>query len=77
MNAPRIKNEISIGTIATLIGLVATVLGFGVAIGGAQQDIAQLKTTQTQSMSDSRALIKLQSDMDYLKSAIDDLRSRP
>lgn len=77
MSPPQIKNEISIGTIVTLVGLVGTVLGFGVAIGGAQGDIAQLKTTQIQSMSDSRALIKLQSDMDYLKSAIDELRSRP
>lgn len=77
MNAPRIKNEISIGTIATLIGLVVTVLGFGIAIGNAQTDITQLKLTQNQSMQDSRALIKLQSDMDYLKSAVDDLRARP
>lgn len=77
MSPPQIKNEISVGTIVTLVGLVGTVLGFGIAIGSAQGDIAQLKTTQMQSMSDSRALIKLQSDMDYLKSAIDDLRARP
>lgn len=77
MSPPQIKNEISVGTIATLIGLVATVLGFGVAIGTAQQDISQLKLTQTQSIQDSRALIKIQADMDYLKSAIDDLRARP
>lgn len=76
MNAPRIKNEITIGSIASLVGLIITIIGFGIAIGGAQTDIANLKAAQVQSNQDSRALIRLQADMDYLKSAVDDLRTR-
>jgi hypothetical protein len=76
MNAPRIKNETTVGSLASLIGLVLTVLGFGIAIGTAQTDIAALKAQQVQSTQDSRALIRLQADMDYLKSAVDDLRGR-
>jgi hypothetical protein len=83
MNAPRIKNEITVGSIASLVGLVITIFGFiaaltniGVSIGNAQTDINQLKAAQVQSSADSRALIKLQTDMDYLKGAIDELRSR-
>ena len=76
MNAPRIRNEITIGSIASLLGLVVTIVGFGVAIGNAQTDISNLKAAQVQSVQDSRALIRLQADMDYLKSAVDDLRGR-
>jgi hypothetical protein len=83
MNMPRVKNEITIGSIASMIGslgaiigLIVAVVGFGVSIGNAQTDINQLKAASVQSVQDSRALIKLQSDMDYLKRAIDELRGR-
>ncbi|MFC3706033.1 hypothetical protein ACFOOL_14870 [Devosia honganensis] len=76
MNAPRIKNEITIGSLASLLGLIMTILGFGIAIGNAQTDIAALKAGQVQSSADSRALIRLQADMDYLKGAVDELRGR-
>lgn len=83
MNAPRIKNEITIGSIASLVGLVITIFGFiaaltnvGVAIGNAQTDILSLKAAQVQSSADSRALIRLQADMDYLKAGLDELRGR-
>ena len=76
MNAPRIRNEITIGSLAALLGLLATVVGFGVAIGNAQTDIANLKAASVQTSADSRALIRLQADMDYLKSAVDELRAR-
>lgn len=84
MNAPRIKNEITVGSIASMIGslvaivgLVGAIIGLGASIGTAQADIISLKAAQVQSSADSRALIKLQSDMDYLKGAVDDLRGRP
>ena len=76
MNMPRVKNEISIGSIISWAGIVGTILGLGMAIGNAQTDIESLKSAQVQSTADSRALIRLQSDMDYLKSAVDELRSR-
>lgn len=76
MNAPRIKNEITIGSLASLLGLIMTILGFGIAIGNAQTDIAALKAGQVQSSADSRALIRLQADMDYLKAGLDELRGR-
>lgn len=76
MNAPRIKNEISVGTISSWVGIIAMVIGVGIAIGQDRTEIATLKAAQVQSTADSRALIKLQSDMDYLKSAIDELRGR-
>lgn len=76
MNAPRIKNEITVGSIASLIGLIVVIIGFGIAIGNAQTDIATLKAGQVQSSADSRALIRLQADMDYLKGAVDELRGR-
>lgn len=83
MNAPRIKNEITVGSIASMIGsfiaivgLTGTIIGFGVQIGNAQTDIATLKAGQVQSLADSRALIRLQADMDYLKAGLDELRGR-
>jgi hypothetical protein len=76
MPMPRVTNEISIGSIVSWVGIVGTILGLGMAIGNAQTDIEGLKAAQVQSNADSRALIRLQSDMDYLKSAVDDLRSR-
>lgn len=76
MNMPRVKNEISIGSIVSWVGIIGTILGLGMAIGNAQTDIEGLKVSQAQSNADSRALIRLQSDMDYLKEAVDDLRTR-
>jgi hypothetical protein len=76
MNMPRVKNEISIGTISSWAGLLMLIIGVGIAIGQDRTEIAQLKAAQVQSNADSRALIKLQSDMDYLKDAVDELRTR-
>lgn len=76
MNMPRVKNEVSIGSIVSWVSILLTVVGLGAAIGSAQSDIASLKSSQAQSNADSRALIRLQSDMDYLKMAIDELRKR-
>jgi len=76
MNMPRVKNEISIGTISSWAGLVMLIVGVGIAIGQDRTEIAALKAGQIQSNADSRALIKLQSDMDYLKDAVDELRTR-
>jgi len=76
MNMPIVKNEISIGSIVSWVGIIGTILGLGMAIGNAQTDIEGLKSSQVQSIQDSRALIRLQADMDYLKLAVDDLRKR-
>jgi hypothetical protein len=74
---PTIKGEISVGHIATWAGLLVTIIGVGIAIGQDRSDIAMLKAQQVQTIQDSRALIRLQSDMDYLKKAVDELRARP
>lgn len=76
MNMPRVKNEISIGSIVSWVGIIGTILGLGMAIGNAQTDIEGLKASQVQSNADSRALIRLQSDMDYLKEAVDEIRNQ-
>lgn len=76
MNMPHVKNEISIGSIVSWVGILGTIIGLGMAIGTAQADIEGLKVSQAQSNADSRALIRLQSDMDYLKAAVDDIRTR-
>lgn len=74
---PTFKSEISVGHIATWIGLLVTIVGMGIAIGQDRTDIANLKAAQVQTTQDSRALIKLQTDMDYLKRAVDEIRARP
>lgn len=75
MNMPRVKNEISLGSVVSWVGIIGTILGLGVAIGNAQTDIEGLKASQAQSSADSRALIRLQADMDYLKAAVDEIRA--
>lgn len=75
MNMPRVKNEISLGSVVSWVGIIGTILGLGMAIGNAQTDIEGLKASQAQSSADSRALIRLQADMDYLKAAVDEIRA--
>ena len=74
---PTFKSEISVGHIATWFGLLVTIIGMGIAIGQDRTDIANLKAAQVQTTQDSRALIRLQTDMDYLKRAVDEIRARP
>lgn len=73
---PHVKNEISLGSIVSWVGILGTIIGLGMSIGNAQTDIDNLKAASVQTSADSRALIKLQTDMDYLKSAVDELRAR-
>ena len=74
---PAIKGEISVGNMVSWVGLLITIIGVGIAIGQDRADITTLKAAQVQTSEDSRALIRLQADMDYLKRAIDELRGRP
>ena len=73
---PTFKAEISVGHIATWVGLIVTILGLGIAIGQDRTDIQSLKSVQVQTMQDSRMLIKLQTDMDYIRRAIDEMKAR-
>lgn len=75
MNMPRVKNEISLGSVVSWVGIIGTIVGLGISIGNAQTDIEGLKASQAQSSADSRALIRLQADMDYLKAAVDEIRA--
>jgi hypothetical protein len=75
MNMPRVKNEISIGSIVSWAAIIGTIITLGMSIGAAQTDIEGLKASQAQSSADSRALIRLQADMDYLKAAVDEIRA--
>lgn len=75
MTGPTIRNEISVGTISSWVGLILLVVGVGIAIGQDRSEIAALKMQQIQSTQDSRALIRLQADMDYLKQAVDEIRA--
>lgn len=77
MTGPTFKADISVGHIATWAGLIVTIVGVGIAIGQDRSDIEALKAAQVQTTQDSRALIKLQSDMDYLKRAVDEIRAKP
>lgn len=73
---PNVKNEISIGTLIAVLGLVITLTGVGAVGGKLQADIGALQAQQKDLVADSRALVRLQTDMDYLKRAIDELRVR-
>lgn len=74
VKAPQVVNTITIGSLASLIGLLVSVIGFGVALGaaradldGVRRDVVELQTYQKQADTDSRALIRLQADVDYIK----------
>lgn len=74
VKAPQVINTITIGSLASLIGLFVSVIGFGVALGAARadlsnvrQDVETLQAHQKQADIDSRALIRLQADVDYIK----------
>jgi hypothetical protein len=75
-SVPTVKNEISIGTLVAVLGLVMTLVTTGMSVGNLQTEVAALKTAQSQMVTDSRALIRLQADMEYLKSAVDEIRSK-
>lgn len=75
MEAPRVKNEITVGSIASWITILCTIVGFGVAIGQDRTDIAYLKAQQSQTAQDSRALIRMEADMAYIKRTLDELKA--
>lgn len=75
MTGPTIKTEISIGSMVSWVGIVITIIGVGIAIGQDRSDIVTLKTTQIQSTADSRSLIRLQADVEYIKKAVDEIRA--
>lgn len=76
MNVPTVKNEISVGTLVAVLGLFITVAQVGAVGGRLQAEVMALQEKQVAAEADSRALVRLQTDMDYLKRAVDELRSR-
>jgi hypothetical protein len=75
IQVPTFENRITLGSLASLVGLIVTVVGFGVAIGGIRSDVDLLMAERVQSSQDSRAIISIQADVRYLKEAFDDFRS--
>lgn len=80
---PLVKKEISIGTIIAVVGLIVSLTGLGGTLmqigvwrGVMDAELSSIKIQMAQTQADSRALLKLQTDMDYLKRAVDDLRGR-
>lgn len=76
MNVPTVKNEISVGTLVAVLGLFVTLASVGAIGGRLQAEVMALQEKQAAAEADSRALVRLQTDMDYLKRAVDELRGR-
>lgn len=73
---PTVKNEISVGTLVAVLGLFITLASVGAIGGRLQAEVMALQEKQVAAEADSRVLVRLQTDMDYLKRAVDELRGR-
>lgn len=74
IQAPTFENRITIGSLVSVVGLLVTTVGFGIAIGSVRADIDTLKADRVQTVLDSRAIIGLQKDMVYLKEGFAEVR---
>lgn len=70
---PQIENKITIGQISVIVTLAITVASVGVVWGDTQRRIAAVETAQRQFIEDSRTLIRLQSDVEYIRRSVDTL----
>lgn len=77
---PKIDNRWTVGNVATFLGILATllsVLGIAYAQGQSWGDLSNrvgvLESTARQSVSDSRTLIELRTDVAYIKQAVQNL----
>lgn len=65
-----IENKWTVQGIAQLIGLVVTIIGMGIAIGSFNSRLLAVEESSRQSSLDSRTLIRVESDVAYIKESI-------
>lgn len=70
------KGEISVGHVATWVGLAVTIAGGGMAIGQARADIDVLKAEQSRRQQDSNTLIRLETSMEYVEDSVAEILNR-
>lgn len=70
---PEWKNQWTTGNIVQLVTLFITIAGVGVAIGNFSARLEQVEIAALQSNSDSRALIRVEQDVAYIKQAVQNL----
>lgn len=69
----KFENRFTTGNLVQIVGLIGTIISLGIAIGIFKTEIESLKETARQSISDSRTLIRVESDVAYIKQAIQNL----
>lgn len=65
-----VENKWTVQGIAQLVGLVVTIIGMGIAIGSFNYRLVAVEEASKQSSLDSRTLIRVESDVAYIKESI-------
>ena len=72
---PKFENRITTGNVAQLLALLATVISVGIAIGNFSSRLDRMEEIAVQSVSDSRTLIELRTDVAYIRRSLDRMES--
>lgn len=70
-----IENRWTIGNVVQLVGLGATIVSLGIAIGSFNVRMDRLEETARQSVSDSRTLIRVEERLASIERSLSQLRS--